>query len=86
MDSKLQKIEIILNYEVNKRKRKRAEIITRQPKLYKTIIEVIKELNEYEIIEHIQYVCEDLFIFEAKRYLKEIEQLKVDNIKEQVNV
>ena len=51
-----------------------------------TIKEVIKELNEDEIIEHIQYVCEDLFIFEAKRYLKEIEQLKVDNIKEQVNV
>ena len=40
-----------------------------------------KELNEDEIIEHIQYVCEDLFIFEAERYLKEIEQLK-----EQVNV
>ena len=30
MESKLQKIEIILNYEVNKRKRKREEIITRQ--------------------------------------------------------
>ena len=81
MESKLQKIEIILNYEVNNRKRKREEIITRQPKLYMTIKEVIKDLNEDEIIEHIQYVCEDLFIFEAERYLKEIEQLK-----EKVNV
>ena len=81
MESKLQKIEIILNYGVNNRKRKREEIITRQPKLYMTIKEVIKELNEDEIIEHIQYVCEDLFIFEAKRYLNEIDELK-----EQVNV
>ena len=79
MELKLQQIESILNYEVNKRKR--TEIITRQPKLYKTITEVIKELNDDEIIEHIQYVCEDLFIFEAKRYLKEIDELK-----EQVNV
>lgn len=76
MESKLEKLETILSYKKTILERKRAERITRQPKLFKTIKEAIEELNEEEIIEHMQGVCEEIFIFEADRYMKEINKMK----------
>ena len=76
MQSKLQNLETILNYEVNLRKRKRNDISIRQPKMFKTIDDVIKELEVEDVVEHIKDVCNDLFEGEIKRYLKVIETEK----------
>ena len=59
MESKLEKLETILSHKINILERKRAERITRQPKLFKTIREVLEDLNEEEMIE--QGVCEEIF-------------------------
>ena len=79
MESKLERLENILNYEVNMRKRKRDGIVVRQPKLFKAIPEVINELDEEDVIDHILLVCEDIFLFEAKRYLTEIKKMREEN-------
>ena len=75
MESKLEKLETISSYKINILERKRAERITWQHKLFNTIREVLEDLNEEEIIEHIQGVCEEVFIFEADRYMKEINKM-----------
>jgi len=76
MNSELDKLETILVYEQTSRKRKRDDIETKQPKLFKTIRNVFDGLPIQEVIEHIELVSYEIFISECTRYLNEIEQMK----------
>ena len=78
MDSKLSNIETVLNYEVNKKKRKRIEIENRQPEMFKSIIDVVKKLELPDVLEHIQKVIDQSFCLEAERYLHEIKKIKLN--------
>ena len=71
---KLQDLEIILSYEINKRKIKRDPV-----DLYKTIPEVIDGLDVDEIVSYVHNVSDDLFLLELKRYAAVIKKMKEDN-------
>ena len=72
------KLETVLDYEVNKRKRRRIEIENRQPEVFQSIMDVIKKLESIDVLEHIQYVCDEFFNLEAERYLHEIKRIKLN--------
>ena len=71
---KLQNLEIILSYEINKRKIKRDPV-----DLYKTIPEVIDGLDVDEIVSYVHNVSDDLFLLELKRYAAVIKKMKEEN-------
>ena len=71
---KLQDLEIILSYEINKRKIKRDPV-----DLYKTIPEVIDGLDVDEIVSYVHNVSDDLFLLELKRYAAVIKKMKEEN-------
>ena len=71
---KLQNLEIILSYEINKRKRKR-EV----DDMYKSIPEVIAGLDVDEIVSYVHDVSDDLFLLELKRYATVIKKMKEEN-------
>ena len=77
---KLQNLEIILSYEINKRKRKREPT-----DMYKTIPEVIDGLDVDKIVSYVHDVSDDLFLLELKRYAAVIKKLKQENKHEQVS-
>ena len=77
---KLKNLEIILSYEINKRKRKR-EV----EDMYKSIPEVIAGLDVYEIVSYVHNVSDDLFLLELKRYASVVKKLKQENKDEQVS-
>ena len=78
MDSKFPELETVLNYEVNKKKRRRIEIENRQPEVFQSIIDVVKKLEVLDVLEHIQFVAEEFFNLEAERYLHEIKKIKLN--------
>ena len=75
---KLSKIETVLNYEVNKKKRRRVEIENRQPEVFQSIIDVVKKLEVPDVLERIQMACDEFFNLEAERYLHEIKKIKLN--------
>ena len=77
---KLQNLEIILSYEINKRKRKRVA-----EDMYKSIPEVIAGLDVDEIVSYVHDVSDDLFLLELKRYAAVIKKLKQEKKDEQVS-
>ena len=77
---KLQNLEIILSYEINKTKRKREA-----EDMYKTIPEVITGLDIHEIISYVHDVSDDLFLLELKRYATVIKKMKQEKKDEQVS-
>ena len=78
MDSKLSQLETVLNYEVNKKKRRRVEIENRQPEVFQSIIDVVKKLEVPDVLERIQMACDEFFNLEAERYLHEIKKIKLN--------
>ena len=75
-------LEIILINEINVRKRKREDYNNRKCKVYKRIPEMITELDIIDIMEHIEDVSTDIFIWESERFISSIEKLRKEIKKE----
>ena len=78
---KLQNLEIIFSYEINKRKKRKRE----PTDMYKSIPEVIAGLDVDEIISYVHDVSDDLFLLELKRYATVIKKMKQEKKDEQVS-